>query len=188
MVPNSAPPCAGFDAFGHYWESDPGRKVSLNELEIEFAGALREDPQLRTDLEAAKAIYCGDMTFSERRFFAQGLSSRASARESNRERHGRGDARRHLRRSVVRRISARLPRRHGCRSFGVSAPYAEDAMIETKEKRKLLVDLPRQHIKAGEIGDVLADYPISKTLCMRFGARYVTVRSDQVGPVEEVAS
>ena len=53
------------------------------------------------------------------------------------------------------------------------------------ERRKLLVNIPAQRLKAGEVGVVLTDYPIAKAVSLRFpNGRYVTVRYDNLGPVE----
>lgn len=73
MVPNSAPPCAGFDAFGMPWESDGVYKRSAGELEIIVTESLRDDPQLRHDLHAAEEIYAGALTFEEKFGFRRGF-------------------------------------------------------------------------------------------------------------------
>jgi hypothetical protein len=66
-APRDVKTLKGFDTFGMPWRSDDG------DFEILCVESLRDDAQLRTDLEAAEAIYCSGMTFDETRAFAHGF-------------------------------------------------------------------------------------------------------------------
>lgn len=58
-------------------------------------------------------------------------------------------------------------------------------MKDDREKLQLVDSIPRFGLPRGIVGIVRARFLISQTVTMQFGSRIVTVRKDQLGPVEK---